>query len=131
VTGTGQTYAGGSTTSSGTNRQAVTTPDVDPRSHEDRLPDQSSSIALLDPDWSCPWPHEADGQDVDEQIVVVRVVVRVDGTVVRAHLVTDPGRGFGAAALACAEKARFVPAHDPAGKPIEATSPPIRVRFTR
>lgn len=63
----------------------------------------------------------------------VRAVVREDGSVASVELLSDPdpGHGFGEAALRCARTARFAPALDAAGRPVEARSPPIRVRFVR
>ncbi|WP_437587945.1 energy transducer TonB [Sorangium sp. So ce1000] len=68
---------------------------------------------------------------MDEQTVVIRAVVRADGTVASAELLSDPGYGFGQMSLACVRRQRFVPAADEEGRPITATSPPIRVRFPR
>ena len=62
---------------------------------------------------------------------MIRVVVTARGAVESAEIVTDPGDGFGAAALACARRTRFSPALDPRGRPIRARSPAIRVHFTR
>jgi outer membrane biosynthesis protein TonB len=62
---------------------------------------------------------------------VIRVVVRPDGTVTRAELLSDPGSGFGEVALSCARSSRFQPATDADGRAITATSPPVHVRFTR
>ncbi len=135
--GNGERYAGGSTLSSGTSKQAVTAPVVQPgpaprgTTGTASGPDRSAAVALAEEDWSCPWPAEADAAEIDEQAVVLRVVVRADGTVQSAALVSDPGFGFGAAALACARRTRFTPARDAQGKPVAARSPPIRVRFTR
>jgi protein TonB len=63
--------------------------------------------------------------------VVIRAVVRADGAVASAELISDPGYGFGEIALACARQQRFPAATDDHGRPITATSPPIRVKFTR
>jgi protein TonB len=82
-------------------------------------------------DWRCPWPLEAEPLSVVEQVVALRVVVRVDGTVASSEVVSDPGYGFGAVAAACARRQRFSPATDGAGRPIPATSPLIHVTFTR
>jgi protein TonB len=68
---------------------------------------------------------------VDEQTVVLRVSVRVDGRAERVDLLTDPGFGFGAAARLCASRTQFEPARDWAGQPAAALSPPIRVHFFR
>jgi protein TonB len=94
-------------------------------------PDRSSKISLPDQTWSCPWPRQADAEQIDEQVVVIRVVVSARGVVESAWLVSDPGHGFGEAALACAKKTRFTPARDRSGESLRATSPPIRVRFSR
>jgi protein TonB len=135
VTGEGAVYAGGRTTSTGTSREAVrdeVKAAPRPRARpQPPPPDRSHAVALADEDWACPWPPEADADEVDERLVVVRVVVRPDGSVESARLVSDPGHGFGPAALSCARRSRFVPARDEKGTPIRAESPPVRVRFTR
>jgi len=63
--------------------------------------------------------------------VVIRVVVRADGTAESFVVVADPGGGFGPAAIASAMRTRFAPARDREGAPVRGTSPPINVRFTR
>jgi periplasmic protein TonB len=133
VTGTGKAYAGGVTASSGTNTTPVYTRDVNPNAtpHVQRTPDRSSTVALKNPDWTCPWPAEADAEQIDHQIAVVRVVVDVDGTALSATIINDPGHGFGKAALECARRERFIAARDRDGHSIRSESPPIRVRFTR
>jgi protein TonB len=88
-------------------------------------------VALVEGTWTCPWPAEADAEQVDEQTVVIRVRVAEDGTVQVAELVSDPGGGFGRAALSCARRTRFQAARNAMGGPTEAWSPPIRVHFTR
>ena len=71
-------------------------------------------------------------EDIYEQYVVLRVVVTASGKVENAKVLTDPGYGFGDAAVVCALRTRFSPALDANGQPIQAsTSPAIRVRFTR
>ncbi len=134
VTGTANAYAGGVTSPTGTNTVAVMTRDVDPGSPPGARagePDNANPVALEDQNWSCPWPREADAEQIDEQTVVIRVVVRADGSVESASVVTDPGHGFSQAATACALQTRFMPAHNRTGEPIRSPSPPIRVRFTR
>ena len=126
VTGTASAYAGGLTTATGTSTRAVTR-EVAPEPVEDR----SSAVGLDEADWSCPWPRDAEEDELDEQVVVLRVLVRADGTAESAMLASDPGHGFGRAALACALSTRFSPARDRRGQAIAALSPPIRVRFIR
>jgi protein TonB len=93
--------------------------------------DRSGAVSLDEHSWACPWPHEADTQQIDEQTVVIKVIVAPDGRVESATVVSDPGHGFGEAAVACALHTRFTPARDPAGRAIRAESPPVLVRFTR
>ncbi len=140
VTGTAETYAGGATSFSGTSPHAVTgstaatgTPSALGPAPAAKLPavDRARPVGVLDPSWSCPWPREADAESIDEQVAVVRVTVRQDGTVETASIVSDPGFGFGRAALACARASRFAAARNREGHPMRAESGPIRVRFTR
>jgi periplasmic protein TonB len=125
VTGTGHAFVGGVTGSTGT---AVGADAVGTRA---ALTDASSAISLESQAWFCPWPAEADAERIDEQTVVLRVVVGATGNAESASVVSDPGHGFGAAAVSCAMKTRFTPARDPQGTLMRAQSPPIRVRFTR
>ncbi len=119
VTGTADSYAGGVTASSGTSDTAV------------EASDQSRAVSLDENNWNCGWPVAAESQSMNEQSAVIKVLVRVDGTVKSATIVSDPGSGFGDAAVACALHTQFKPALSAKGEPVEAQSPPIRVRFTR
>lgn len=129
VTGTATTYAGGVTSSSGRSKVAVTGP-VDERGPR-AAPCRSAAVSLDETDWNCPWPREADSQQIDEQSVLIQVQVRADGSAESARVLADPGQGFGATARACALATRFNAARDCAGHAIRAESPPIRVHFTR
>jgi protein TonB len=91
----------------------------------------SRGVTLDPTNWRCAWPREAIAQDVFERSVVLRVLVRPDGSAESAQLLSEPGFGLGRAALGCARTTRFTPALDREGRPVRATSPPIRVRFTR
>lgn len=155
VQGSAKAYAGGTTTADGTSRQPVYASVVPPRADGGARvrpaaavadagvalvrappgppppPDRSRPVSLEADEWRCPWPAEADEAQIDEQSVVIRVVVRPDGSAAAAKVLSDPGYGFGQAAVACALRTRFRPALDRAGNPRRALSPPIRVRFTR
>jgi protein TonB len=120
IVGNSKTYVGGITTSKGTGTKPIM----------DR-PSLARSVQLSANEWRCEWPASAVNEEIYEQFVVLRVVVAADGKVENATVVTDPGYGFGDAAVACALRTRFSPALDADGKPIRATSPSIRVRFTR
>ena len=102
---------------------APPTPDAGPR--------RSRAVSLAAGRWRCDWPAKADDAQIDEQSVVVRVFVDVDGNVLDVRVQVDPGDGFGEAAAVCARAATLRPALDSDGRPVAAWSPPIRVRFSR
>ncbi|ACY14568.1 energy transducer TonB [Haliangium ochraceum] len=139
ATGEGVQFAGGVTASSGTSEQAVHGAGVAAggsasAAAADTGADVSSRarpVSLRARDWSCPWPRAADVLSIDEQVVLLRLVVRADGSVASATTLSDPGYGFAEAALQCARSHRFQPATDAAGEPVLSTSPPIRVTFVR
>jgi periplasmic protein TonB len=132
VVGSGASYAGGTTTRGGTSRTPASAA-VAPGGTGDGAAGRSRAraVALDQAAWSCPWPAEADARQVDQETVVLRVAVAADGRADRVDIVDDPGFGFGRAARQCALGTRFNPARDPAGAPIAALSPPIRVHFFR
>jgi len=133
IVGSGTSYAGGATTSTGTSRKAALVA-VAPEATGNRPSSVSSRahpVALDQSAWNCPWPAEADTEQVNEQTVVLQASVRADGRADRVEVFSDPGFGFGTAARLCALRTRFEPAHDSAGQPIPAQSPPIRVHFFR
>src|SRR5450631_3533555 len=130
VVGSGPSYAGGRTTSTGTNHKAVTGP-VAPNGTGDGARSRARPVSLDQAAWNCPWPSEADARQVDQETVVIRVAVAVDGRADRVEVLQDPGSGFGTAARQCALATRFGAARNPAGDPIAALSPPIRVHFFR
>jgi protein TonB len=126
--------AGGSGDADGSGRRSgrgVGDHPNDPSAARSGSGDRSGGVALGERSWSCPWPREAEAQRIDEQTVVIKVVVDPDGTVASATVVSDPGHGFGRAAVACALHTRFIPARDRDGRPIRAESPSVLVRFTR
>jgi protein TonB len=132
VVGSGSSYAGGTTTAKGTSHAPVDGPVApDGVAKATSARDRSRAVALDEAAWSCPWPAEADAQQVNEQTVVLRVAVRADGRAERVDVLSDPGFGFGAAARSCALATRFEAARDSSGQPIAASSPPIRVHFFR
>lgn len=140
VTGHASAYAGGVTTSSGTSTRPVPQASREPPPPAPAPPgaprppaqrDRSRPVSLAGDEWNCPWPDAAEGLAIDEQVAVIRVRVAVDGAVESAEVVSDPGNGFGPAALSCARRTRFTPALDGEGRPLAARSPPIRVHFHR
>jgi protein TonB len=133
IVGSGTSYAGGTTTSSGTSRKAAlgsVAPEA-PGSAQSSVRSRARTVALDQSAWNCPWPAEADAEQVNEQTVVLQARVGADGRAERVDVLSDPGFGFGAAARLCTLRTRFEPARDAAGQPIPAQSPPIRVHFYR
>ena len=134
VVGSGPSYAGGTTIASGTSRTPGTDtgpPGAASVARESRVPNLSRPVSLDQAAWTCPWPDQADAQQIDEQTVVIRARVRADGRVDNVDVLSDPGFGFAQAARSCALRAHFDPARDALGQPIVASSPPIRVHFFR
>jgi protein TonB len=133
IVGSGTSYAGGTTTSRGTNRKAAigaVAPETI-KGAPTSAPSRARSVLLDQSAWNCPWPAEADAEQVNEQTVVLQASVRADGRADNVAILNDPGFGFGAAARLCALRTRFEPARDGTGQPIVAKSPPIRVHFFR
>jgi protein TonB len=135
VTGSASAYIGGATSAQGVGREVVagrvTSLEQGAAASGGPTGGHSQPVTLDSEQWRCPWPTEALAQDLYEQAVIVRAWVRADGGVERASVVSDPGYGFGSAALACTLRTRFNPARDARGRAVRALSPPIRVRFTR
>lgn len=95
-------------------------------------PDRSAPPGLVgSTSWSCPFPPEADADQIDQANVVIMVTVRPDGSPLSVKIVNDPGHGFGRAARMCALGRRYTPGQDRSGAALTATTPPIRVNFTR
>jgi protein TonB len=143
VTGSATTYAGGTTTTSGTSAKAArgrssageaggaaagraTAP-----ANTAIGPDRSRKAGLVGRlDWSCPFPHEADADSIDHAVVGLAVRISATAKVESVSVISDPGHGFGAAARRCAYSKRWQPAIDRAGQPI-TSSLTLNVRFTR
>ncbi|MEZ4302170.1 MAG: hypothetical protein R3B70_45000 [Polyangiaceae bacterium] len=82
--------------------------------------------------WSnCPFPDEADTDQVDYAQVTLIVTVRPDGTPQSVQVVADPGHGFGRAARLCALARRYTAGLDRDGNAATMSTPPIRVTFSR
>ena len=144
VTGSGSTYAGGTTSSEGTSKTAVynpaaantgvpggtgTAPAPPPVRKEDksRVPGLLGSV-----DWNdCPFPGEADAEQIDQAFVLIQVKVKPDGSPENVIVVQDPGHGFGREARKCAMRKKYSQGLDADGNPIAGTTKPFRVRFER
>jgi protein TonB len=94
-------------------------------------PDLSRNIGLTGSTaWNCPFPAEADAEQIDQAVVTVQVTVRPDGSALSASVVSGGDHGFGRNAKACALTRRYTPALDRTGTAI-LSSAPVIVRFNR
>jgi protein TonB len=141
VVGSASAYAGGQTSSKGTNAMPVhgaVSADAPPTRSAAPMtssaaagPDRSRRPSLAGAgEWKCPFPPEADADEIDEAAVTLRVEVDPSGAAKRAAVMADPGHGFGREAQRCAMSKRWNVALDHEGNPIEGTVT-VRVRFDR
>jgi protein TonB len=139
ITGESDRYSGGATTSKGTNDK----PPVQARvasggtgtgqapAPQIMAVDLSRTAQLAGSgEWRCPFPPEADSDQVDEAAAIIEVVVGADGKAQRANILSDPGHGFGREAKQCAMREAYVPAMDREGHNV-ASSKKFRVKFER
>jgi protein TonB len=78
----------------------------------------------------CPFPAEADAEQVDEAAVGIEVKVGVDGRAETVSVTQDPGHGFGREARKCALRERYNPALNVDGSPIPGVYR-VNFRFSR
>jgi protein TonB len=78
----------------------------------------------------CPFPAEADAEQVDEAAVGIEVKVSVDGRAENVAVTRDPGHGFGREARKCALREKYAPALNVDGSPIPGVYR-VNFRFSR
>lgn len=94
-------------------------------------PDLSRAPSLVGgTSWNCPFPDEADEDQIDFAQPIVVITVRPDGTAQSAQVTSDPGHGFGRAARMCALSRKYNPGLDRDGKPA-TVSMTVRITFSR
>jgi protein TonB len=138
VTGSGSSFAGGNTQTGGTSKTAVynpgavatgvaggagtapapATPKVD-RSRKATIANQANLSR-------CPFPPEADADQVDDAFVGIEVKVTPDGRAENVSVWLDPGHGFSREAKKCALREKYEPALSVDGASMPGT---YRVRF--
>jgi protein TonB len=132
----GTTQIGGKATTATNNAAAVATGVVGgtgkapapPSTKVDRSRSaRINSLANLE---RCPFPAEADAEQVDEAVVGIEVKVSVDGRAEMVAITRDPGHGFGREARKCALREKYTPALDVDGNPI-AGAYKVNFRFSR
>jgi hypothetical protein len=79
----------------------------------------------------CDFPAEADRDRIDHGWAMLIVTVRANGRAAAVQVLSDSGHGFGRVAQKCALNARYRPALDKSGAPVQADTPAFRYRFTR
>lgn len=79
---------------------------------------------------NCPFPPEADAEQVDEAAVSIEVKVSVDGRAENVNITRDPGHGFGREARKCALREKYTPALNTEGSPIPGVYK-VNFRFNR
>jgi periplasmic protein TonB len=138
VQGAATAYTGGSTMAAGTAttmvtaaRPAATGVVGGTGTQGPSAVDRSRALRLRGGrDWQCPFPAEADVEQIDSAAPVIEVSAAGDGRIVSVRVISDPGHGFGREARACAMRQGFDPALDREGNGIAATKQ-FRVGFHR
>jgi protein TonB len=78
----------------------------------------------------CPFPAEADAEQVDEAAVGIEVKVSTDGRAETVSVTRDPGHGFGREARKCALREKYAPALNVDGVAIPGVYR-VNFRFSR
>jgi protein TonB len=137
VQGNADFYAGGVTAAKGTSTEAV-------RQRQARADgvvggtgtapatgvDRSRPAGTLQKNWDCPFPAEAELEQINYQQVNVAVTVSASGRPLDVKVLGSTSFGFGRAAQRCALGKTFVPALDRTGTAVTTTIP-IVVTFVR
>lgn len=140
VTGNADRYAGGVTANTGTSANAVRNlnavvggvPGGTGTKPVPAGPDLSRAPSVAGgADWDCPFPAEADAEEINYQRVKLLIAVRADGSAQDVKVIGDPGNGFGREARKCALSRRYEPALDREGKPTAGTIAQVNITFRR
>jgi len=143
VTGDADRYVGGVTSSKGTSKTPVTNTGAKvggkiggtgngPVNSSPTKQDLSTPAKPAVLSWDdCPWPPEADADQINYTRVRIVVTVGLDGRAQKVTVVNDPGHGFARCAQQCAFRKSYSVALNSDGKPIVSTTPPFTVTFQR
>ena len=122
VVGHGTTYAGGTSSSTGTNNEAVHEQaqiGAPPRPAR-AAPDLSRQPKPARRDWASEWPPEAQDSDLREAYVTLRIHISRDGSATQVEVLAAPAGPLGDAAKRGAEAEKYSPGLDANGAPIDA-----------
>lgn len=143
ISGNADHFAGGLSSADGTSKSAVRNPHaqsggvvggtgkggpvrvVPPPVDHSRAPRLAGGVQ-----WNCPFPAEANMEQIDQATVSLQVQVAADGNVQTVNVLSDPGYGFGREAQRCARRKRWDPGIDKKGAATGALAR-IKVRFQR
>lgn len=140
ISGVGDRFVGGLTSAGGTSKAAVRNGSAqvggvvgdtgnDKPVRALRPVDHSRAPQLAGGmEWDCPFPPEAEVEQINQAVVSLKVQVAPDGKVRDVTVLSDPGYGFGREARRCAQRKRWAPGLDDQGQPTGATAH-IKVRF--
>jgi len=141
VTGNGDRFAGGVTNAKGTahvaarSAQAAATgtgTGMQPVAPPAPTVNRSRTAGPGSGDWNdCGFPPEAEAEGLNFAKVLVSVTVRPDGHARSVSILKDPGYGFGSWARQCAMRKTYQTALNVEGEPVEQTTPPFSIKFTR
>ncbi len=145
ISGSGTRFAGGVTAADGTSKTAVRSQGAkaggvpggkatEPAKPAARAPQEDLSESpkpVQRGRWDCPFPAEADVEQVNYARVTLVVVVDSNGRAKSASVLSEPGYGFGQAARRCALSKQYSVGKDRLGRPVTKTTPPIAVVFRR
>lgn len=135
TSGTAQQFAGGQTSTvgdpnsgpvrnvaaanTGTPGGTGTAPVTNPGPKVDRS--RAASLAGSGSWNDCPFPSEADAEQIDDAYVSIAVSIGADGAAQSVTIAQDPGHGFAREARKCAMRKKYNAALDVDGKPVAAT----------
>jgi len=141
IAGSAATYAGGQSSAAGLSSSAVhtqpaiagvvggtgqpNTPTAPSGPDLSRRP-EVTGVA----EWRCPFPAEADTEQIDHAVVTLRVDVDRLGHAIGVVTTKDPGHGFAREARLCALRQQWSPALDRGGAAVRGSTT-VNVRFNR
>ncbi len=138
VTGNANAYAGGETRANGTSEKAVRNVATSPTG----VPGGTGSVNAPAKDlsrppsrngsqnWDCPWPQEAESDQIDEAVVTILVTIEANGKPSKIVVVEGGEHGFGREARACALRESYNAGLDQNGTPVAAQKS-LRIHFER
>ena len=93
---------------------------------------RAASLSEAGRNWrECPFPDEANAEQIDSAVVMLQVRVGTNGSPESVTVVKDSGHGFGREARKCALRKTYTNALDADGNAVAGQTKPFNVRFDR